>query len=492
MDKLQKSHLLASKCPKKQTRISFVNSPTQLYSDTDKNELENYSTIPPLGLGYVATAAAEVVGRENVAFLDAEYHRLSPVEVAQWVKSECAEYIAINVTTPNYGIVKNIISEIRKITACKIILGGAHAVLTPDTILIDRDIRDLIYCVCVGDGEPMIIDLLQGKDLNDVANIMFLNDDSRIVDSKKRTSLKNLDLMIDRTFFKNGFIVVGNKKESYILTARGCPFRCSFCAAPTMNNKFRRRSDESIRKELHECINNGANYIRFVDDLFLTDEGRVLELKAIWDAVGLNRNNFGFEATARSNIVSKFSDETWSYLREMGLVEIEIGIESGSQRILGMMEKKTTNKEVITTVQTALKHGVCVKGFLMVGYPTEKTSDLTMTINLAKELKRMGGAHIRFSPVVVKSYPGTKIYEESLMQFDNSKSDMLIDVVDYLKDCLTDDQKNIVRKRTRYNAVHTLNGKPTSLSERTGGASLRSVLQTLVELILISENMSLQ
>jgi len=476
------------KSAKRHSKICFINTPTQLYSSSKGCEIENYSTIPPLGLGYVATAASGIVTKDNVSLIDAEFLRLSPRKIVQSIIDDNPDYIAINASTPNFHIVKIIIVSLRRVMEKKIIIGGAHAILSPNSILQDKDIRDLVYCVCIGDGEPTIIDLLKGKKLSQIANIKYIDKNNDIVKSKKEETTQSINKIIDRTFFQNDPLEDGDKIESFILSARGCPFRCSFCAAPMMKPKMTKRDDDSMKQELMELRAQGVNYIRFVDDLFLSSKKRVDRLKQIWNDLKLNKENFGFEATARINIASKFSKETWELLVKMGLKEIEIGIESGSQRIIRMMAKNINNQEVVSTVKMAISQNIKVKGFVMLGYPTETVLDLNITLDLIKKLKRLGGGDIRFSPVIVKAYPGTDIYSKYSHLVDNLSNDYLIDLADYFSDEFTDDEKKILKKRTRYNAVHTLNEIPVALSEITGGAKLYDVLQVLAKLTLLSEN----
>ncbi|MGM0501852.1 MAG: B12-binding domain-containing radical SAM protein [Bacillota bacterium] len=472
-------------------KICFINTPTQFYS---KEKLDNnikYSTIPPLGLGYVATAASEIVGRNNVSFIDAEHLRLSPDEIAQKVMNKKIEFVGINITSPNYAIARKIISKIGAKTTKKIIVGGPHAILDPDSIFLDKEIGKYIYCVCTGDGEPTIKDILKGHQLPYVTNIKYRGENGEIISSKKTKdiSLKELNKQrIDRSFFLNDPLVREDVIESYILSSRGCPFSCSFCSAHKLNSKPLKRSIHSLKRELIELRKKEVNYIRFVDDLFLTSEKMIFNIKEIFDDLKINKSNFGFEATARTNITSKFDDYTWKLLADMGMHEIEIGIESGSPRILKLMGKKTTNSEVIKTVSQAIKHGIKVKGFLMVGYPTEKKADLKATIQLIRQLKEIGEGNIRFSPVIAKAYPGTEIFRNYNDLIDDFSDDILINLTDFFPNQYSAAEEKLLQARTRYNAVHSSNGKPVVLSELTGGANLMEVLEALATLIIISDH----
>lgn len=470
-------------------RVSFVNTPTQHYKEPRLESLGNYSTIPPLGLGYVATAASEVIGSDNVKLIDAEHLRLSSTETARRIVAQQPTYVGINATSPNYAIASEIVRMVGTALGQKIIVGGTHAILCADRILQDASIAEYLFGVCPGDGEPTIQSLLRGTDRSRIPNFKYRDADGKIVVSPYQERLSTAELnerYLDRRFFLNDPLVYGETVESYLLSSRGCPFQCAFCAAPQVGTKFSRRSDKSLHTEIGTLISSGVNYLRFVDDLLLSSEKRAWALKGIFDALDLDRLNFRFEATARADIAARFKPTTWQMLARIGLSELEIGIESGSPRVLQLMGKRTTTQEVVTTLQEAVDNGIKVKGFLMVGYPTETQSDLELTFELACRLKDIGGGAIRFSPVIAKAYPGTELYETYQSSIPCFSNDTLLDLTDWCSEPYPANTVSSLKARTRYNAVHTHDGHPVVLSELTGGASLKQVLDMLGKLVLIS------
>lgn len=471
---------------KNDIEILFINTPTQVYNEKNR-ELEDYSTIPPFGLGYVATAATEVIPREKIEFIDGEYERLSVNELEEVARKINPKTVALNITTPNYSIAKEIIIKIGQVIGKNIIVGGAHPTLSPNEILMDDDISDYIKFVSIGQGEEVIKEYLKGSPFYNIPNISYINQSGRIENSYKSLLSKDYvdSLIIDRSFFNNDLVKEGGRIESYVLTSRGCPYKCSFCAAPLINPNFTSRRDESLEREIRELIDREVNYIRFIDDLFLVSSKRVKELKKLFARIGINKKNFGFEATARTNIIHRFNDETWKMLVEMGLKELEIGIESGSLRILNKMRKKTTNEYVYKSVKMASSYGVDVKGFIMLGYPTETYEELQQTVELCENLKIIAQERVRFSPVVVKAYPGTEMYED-VKEIIDPFGDTLIDLTKHLDEEFSFDDVIILKKRNRYNAVHTLDEEPIALSQITGGASMDEVLSALSKIVLIS------
>ena len=437
----------------------------------------------------MATAASEVVGPERVKLIDAEHLRLSPSETARRITAQDPAYVCINIASPNYAIAREIIYLTGRDLGQRIVVGGPHAILSPDSILLDRDIGRHILGVCTGDGEPSIQGLLNGTDRAHIPNFKYLDRQGQVASSLlcERLSKDQLNnRILDRRFFANDPLVNDQKVESYVLSSRGCPFRCDFCAAPRLNGQLTRRSTQSLIEELRRLSALGVNHVRFVDDLLLTSEKHAVELKIVFDALGFRAPSFGFEATGRASIVANYKPAMWDMLAGMGLEELEIGVESGSPRVLRLMGKRTGLEEVFCTVRQAVAHGIRVKGFLMVGYPTETRNELDLTVKLAAELKSIAGDAIRFSPVIAKAYPGTLLYEQHRELAQSFGDDTLVDLTEGFTNSLPASAAHLLKARTRYNAIHTLHGYPVTLSELTGGASLEEVMEALSKLILIS------
>jgi len=476
-------------------KIILLNTPTCLYPKTGR--VEKYNTIPPYGLGYIAISLSNVIGKNNIKLIDAEYLGLSPKRATQMILENKPDFIGINCHSPNFYIMKLIIKKLagEHINKHSVIVGGTHAILFPEQILKDKHIGKYIAFVATGEGEKPLTEFVSGIKKEDIKGISFSKGNEIISTPPNNLNNEELNkLIIDRTFFDNdpNEWNDGKTKESYIMSSRGCSYRCSFCAARLISKgRIRIRSNESILEELKLLIDSGVNYVRFLDDLLFVSKKRIKYLFNIFNSLGLNYTNFGFEANARVNILSTLEKKEWDNLKLIGLKEIEIGIESGSQRVLDIMKKRTTPNQIVKTVTEAAKRGIKIKGFLMVGFISETNADLQKTIELVKELKKIAGSLIRFSPVPAKVYPGTKLRDDLKFNIDNTYDTVL----DLSKEFNINEQSEIykiLKDRTRYNAIHTYNGKPIALSEMTNGASTKTVIKALAELILISSEKMLK
>ena len=234
-------------------------------------------------------------------------------------------------------------------------------------------------------------------------------------------------------------------------------------------------------------IQSGVKHIRFIDDLFLCSSNRILEFAEIFSELGLNKKNFSFEATGRIDILSKFDESIWEKLSMHGLSEIEIGIESGSQRILNLMNKNISIFEIFQTIKKCMLYEIKVKAFIICGYYTESVKELGETIALCNNLKHLAKNKIRFSATPAKAYPGTLLYNQIISCGHTiSQQYMYIDLSQHL--CNADEKTKIILKsRTRYNAVHQESESPLFLSEISGGADASSVIKALIRIALISK-----
>ncbi|MFH1457422.1 MAG: radical SAM protein [Patescibacteria group bacterium] len=193
-----------------------------------------------------------------------------------------------------------------------------------------------------------------------------------------------------------------------IITSRGCPFNCSFCASESMwHRKVRFRSVNSVVAEIKEIINKFGIYkIKFQDDTFTLSEKRVIDIckeienlnkqynkKLVWRCYG-----------GRVNLVT---EKMLRAMKKAGCKEVDFGIESGDQNILDLMRKNITVKQSINTIKLARKVGIDSRSFMMVGLPgtTEKTAD--RDIEFIKKAKPDAINLAIYTP-----YPGSDIWKQ--------------------------------------------------------------------------------
>ncbi|HWG58241.1 MAG TPA: radical SAM protein [Candidatus Acidoferrales bacterium] len=186
-----------------------------------------------------------------------------------------------------------------------------------------------------------------------------------------------------------------------MVASRGCPFHCNWCAKPIFGDSYRVRSAADVAEEMRLLKEvHGAEHIWFADDIFALNRHWVRELA---EEVEVRNCAVPFKVQARADLISA---ETAQCLRRAGCAEVWMGVESGSQKILDLMDKGLEVEDVISAGENLKREGIRSCYFLQFGYPGENYEDLQKTIALVR--------HTRPDDIGVSfSYPlpNTKFHE---------------------------------------------------------------------------------
>jgi radical SAM superfamily enzyme YgiQ (UPF0313 family) len=191
------------------------------------------------------------------------------------------------------------------------------------------------------------------------------------------------------------------ERRMAILTSRGCPFDCSWCSKPTFGRTFRQQSPERVLEELRALKERyRVDYVRFCDDVFGV---RRAWLEELLDGMIHERLGMRFECLARVDLLKP---DLLKRMREAGLARVYLGVESGSQRMLDVMNRGTRLAQVERAAEALRREGVRQFWFLMLGYPGETVEDIEATYRLFQ----------RFSPEeysvsIAVPVPGTRFYD---------------------------------------------------------------------------------
>jgi anaerobic magnesium-protoporphyrin IX monomethyl ester cyclase len=219
---------------------------------------------------------------------------------------------------------------------------------------------------------------------------------------------------VDRRFLADDpYRASDGRTEANIVGARGCPYDCSFCGAAVSANPeitIRTRIPENIIAEMHELDTHyGVTAFRFVDDLFLGYERFISKCMTAFTGACIG-DRYVWDATGRINILHRMSDDLLDVLRRNGCREIALGIESGSERLLTYMGKRITPEMTRSVVRRLTERGINVKGYFILGFPTETREELKATVRQVYDLwdiaERQPG-RFRASVFEFRPYPGT-------------------------------------------------------------------------------------
>jgi anaerobic magnesium-protoporphyrin IX monomethyl ester cyclase len=191
----------------------------------------------------------------------------------------------------------------------------------------------------------------------------------------------------------------GRKKTSIMMTY-GCPFSCDFCSKPIFGNEVRFRSLDRIFEEIRDIVSYGYDSLWIADDLFTLD----LEfLKSFCSRLLEEDLQISWSCLSRVDTVT---DQIASMMKNAGCTKVYLGIESGNDYVLKLMNKKIDKASVTKGVEVFKSNGIDCAGFFIVGYPGETVETIEDTFSFALSL-----GIDEFSFNVPYPLPGSKLYE---------------------------------------------------------------------------------
>lgn len=287
------------------------------------------------------------------------------------------------------------------------VAGGAHATVCPEWTLKNMPHLDFVM---QGECDRSIVafaEMVTGKwQEQDVPGLAYRR--SGRIFFNKRDFIQNLDELpqVDRSFLDEYYKkrmywnISGKGPLDMMITSRGCPYNCAFCFQ--LENKCRLRSVGHVMCEFENLKRRGVKTIHIQDDTFTLDRNRCLEIADI-----LIREKYNFDLKIRSR-VNLVDEELLCILKKAGVVQITYGFESGSQKMLDIMNKKTTVGMNKKAVDLTKKAGIFCSGDMMIGMPGETRETINETLSFLLEKKPIIG---RVS--VLYPLPGTKVYGEA-------------------------------------------------------------------------------
>lgn len=362
---------------------------------------------PPLGLLYIASVLRDA-GHE-VNFFDEGARSKKNLSLFDYALQFNPDVCGIAVYTTNVFETFKKISLLKKhIPTCTMIVGGPHATILPERTL--YECGDIDYLVC-GEGENTtkeLLSVLQDNGNVSEVNGLYFRDNGIIHKTPPRDLIKDLDSipfpmyeLIEDFQYTFDVLQVG-KKLATVMTSRGCPYDCAFCAAKAVwRGSFRRRSPENVIKEIKWLIDKyGYDELCFMDDLFAVNKGW---LEKFYVLKNENAIKSPWKCLGRVDLLS-FED--YKKMAESGCYLIQFGVESGDNRILKDINKNITTFQVKKAFYEARHAGLNTYGFFIVGHRLDTYETILKTINFAKSLSPDFVSFFCMVP-----FPGTKLYD---------------------------------------------------------------------------------
>lgn len=344
-------------------RILFVNAVNPY--------VEAQNRYPALGLGYLIAMVRRELG-----------DRVDPLLVEDGVEETIRAWrpqlLAISSVSQNYKLA-TAYARAGRSAGIPVVVGGYHITELPGSLTPDMDVG------VIGEGERAMLELVElllehgslpAAKLAGVRGIVYWDGGERVltepreVIGKTSRSLDELP-MPDRSMMRV-------RPHSNMLTSRGCPYNCTFCASTRFWPNIRYFSPEYMIEEVkHLRDTYGVRYITFHDDLFIANVKRLEGFHELVLREGLPKQGFRFSCASSA---TRITDDMARMLKEMNFVSVSMGLESGNQEVLTRLKGRAFRVDINEqAVHTLHRHGIHPHASFIIGEPQETLDQMEET-----------------------------------------------------------------------------------------------------------------
>jgi len=361
----------------------------------------------------ITEQAAQFVPSFGVAYLSAFIKKHLPdVQVSLSFLSDAVladiarikpDIVAFSSTSRYFEQLRAISDEVKVKFNLPIVWGGVHVSLAPDDLPVSADVG------VIGEGEETLVQLLTNfkngafDRLESVQGIAY-RINGTLITTMRRPFIEPLDSIPppDLGLFR---VAWGPNHRAVIMTSRGCPYKCRFCASSLFWERARLYTPEYVVAEIKKLVNEyHVRELLIYDDFFSINRKRVARIAELMQTEPLLRK-LRFECLSR---VDNFNEDMAQQLKAMGVYRISFGIESGCQKTLDYLKNKTISLgQVEQAIGIAKKYGFECVGSFIIGSPYETAEDIEEALSFIEKL-HLDGIQI----TIITPFPGTPLWED--------------------------------------------------------------------------------
>ena len=350
------------------------------FLEQDPPEQRVMKPYPPLGL----LCLSSFLKRKgmSVGVVDTTFSHYAAVEREIHAARPFVVGIYTNLMTRRHVLA---IAAMARSAGALVVFGGPEAVNYAEQYLVHGDV------IVSGEGEATLAELVPHlrefglTKLHDVRGILFRDGDA-IASTPPRDLIRDVDALpfpdraaIDMERYLDTWKRHHGVRSISLITARGCPYRCQWCSHSVFGHTYRHRSPENVIQELLELRDAyRPDQVWYADDVFTMNHKWLDRFAEQLDAHGLS---FPFESISRED---RLNEDVVRTLKRMGCYRVWIGAESGSQRVLDAMERRTNAVRMREMIALLKDYGIRAGTFIMVGYEGERFADLRRTVDHLK------------------------------------------------------------------------------------------------------------
>lgn len=372
--------------------------------NSNKSKQVGYSEkmkMPPLGL--ISIGGYLKMHGYNVRILDLFTNQIKKTEFIDLLRTVQPDMIGISTYTENFNVVIQLTRLIKSICSnCIVVLGGAHVTFLPDEAIQ----HECVDYISRGEGEMMFVELLEylnfrTLDIREIKGLSY-KENGKVIHNQNRKYIEKLDCLpwaeLDEVSIRDYDI------KQLIITSRGCPGRCIYCASAALaGTRYRNRSAENVFSELHyKYFVKGEKYFAFLDDTFTANKKR---LYAFCDYLKKSKMDIIWRCDSRTDILS---EEMIDKISEVGCISVHIGIESGSQEVIKKINKNISLEKSERLLSYMSKKGIQVMCSFIIGHHCDTHETIKQTVDMALRFRKKYKATVGIS--INTPFPGTYLY----------------------------------------------------------------------------------
>lgn len=384
------------------------------FLEEDQKEQAIMRPYIPLGILYIS-AYLEQYGYDNRVF-DSTFSSFDKLCTALLEDKPEVVGIYTNLMTKlNVLRIVRFIKSNPSLRHTKIVLGGPEV-----RNHLAKFLEQQVDFIVLGEGEQTMLEIVQWvdgtniKDLSAIDGIVYLDEQNGMRQNRERAKLKNLDELpmpnrtqVNLQLYFDAWKGRHGTNAISVSTMRGCPYSCKWCSRAVYGQSYRRRSPKAVADEIawikaHYIVDS----IWFVDDVFTVSHKWMEEFT---QEVTSRNLVMPYECITRAD---RMNEEVILNLKASGCFRVWIGAESGSQKVIDLMDRRVEVGQVRDMIKLARHHGLQAGTFIMVGYPGETKEDIYETVHHLKSANPD-----LFTITVTYPIKGTPLYAEVEEQF---------------------------------------------------------------------------
>lgn len=360
--------------------------------------------VMPLGLAYIAAYLREK--GIPVSIIDAEAEELSIDGIKKRIAEIKPDIVGITSMTPTVHD-DLAVAKAAKELGVKVVMGGPQINAMPQETI---QLEDVDFGI-LGEGEYPMFKLTEALKnnypLNKVPGIIYKDGNGKLIANPPyiHQNIDSLPLPArDLLPYQRYFSIISKGRLATICPGRGCPFKCGFCFKQPSDKKIRHRSPKLVVDEMEEIIKrDGIKVINFVSDTLTLNKSFV---EALCQEIVDRELNIPWIAPTRADCVTP---KLLKFMKKAGCCSIRLGVESGSDKMLKLMQKDTDKAQIVKAFKWAKELKMETFAYFIIGYVHETDETVRETLDFVKELKPDLLMYNIATPL-----PSTRLFEQAV------------------------------------------------------------------------------